>query len=932
MEQKSNWFSAHTHSNFSSLDGMTPVESIVAKVAKMGQPALALTDHGNMANVVQLYLSAKKHNIISFAGVEAYLLDPDTTIEDITPSEDKAVNKAKRVPDRFHIGLLALDLEGYQALIKAVSLSHTRPRFNRFPRFLLSDLAELAEEAGEHIAVTTGCYFGFVQQTLVNENAKKAENIIKMYANWFPNTFVEVQNHSIVHDQDNERNPLTDEDIVAELVGMADRLGLPILATQDSHYLNGKDKKAHSLMKRMVYGGKDDEFPGDSFHIASADWMKEHYDKKTWAKVEEGSKQLLELNDFHLPPLDKYKAQIPSLVKNPYKEVATKCVTALEEMPIKSANKRKAYEERLQYELDVIKDLGMAGYFMLVWDYVQWCNQKKICIEARGSANGSLVCYLLGITQVDPIKWNLIFDRFLSRDRIKPPDIDMDIEDTSRDRVVNYLEKHFDTVRIGTWSKLGVNEEGKGSVLVSYKSYITKKPENKGKEKMLYATLQTIEDVKRFNKDDYEGLQLISEMGGVYRSYGVHAGGILISGKDQQIDSFVPKMLVASSNTEVSQFDMDDVEKLGFLKLDILGQTTLTVMRDCQEYIGRENPNDFSWIPEDDESACKILREGRMDNGIFHFEGYTKAKGGKNMGIKSVKDAILATGLFMPGAMNTGQTQMYLERRKSVDARSSVKYIHPIWEANLKDTYGAVIFQEQVIGIMRGLGMSVEGVNTFFSIVKSSGAGAVGENMIKLEKMRKEFDELCIKAGITKPKDIQTAWDSTAGFVSYGFNRAHATGYGLRSYRCAYLKAHYPLEFMSALLKSWAGTDKEILYVREARTIGVRILPPDINISKASWTLDRNAKAIRRGLVSIKGVGVTASEVIEQNAPYKDMADLLARSSGRTVTGGKTYLKDGKMTGTLLKLFEAGALDSLIKAQKHNDKYQELIRKDPPPF
>ena len=355
---------------------------------------------------------------------------------------------------------------------------------------------------------------------------------------------------------------------------------------------------------------------------------------------------------------------------------------------------------------------------------------------------------------------------------------------------------------------------------------------------------------------------------------------------------------------------MDDVEKLGFLKLDILGQTTLSVMRTCQELVGKDNPTDFTWIPEDDTEACKILREGRTDNGIFHFEGYTKAKGGKSMGIKSTKDAIIATGLFMPGAMNTGQTELYLDRRRNIELRGKVKYIHPAFEKALKDTYGTVIFQEQVINIMRGLGMSIDGVNVFFKIVKSSGAGAVEENNKRLDKMREEFNELCLAAGI-HDKDVQKAWDSTAGFVSYGFNRAHATGYGLRSYRCAYLKAHYPLEFMAALLQSWAGTDKEALYVREARRIGIRILPPDVNISGASWTLDRKYKAIRRGLVSIKGVGVGAADSIASNAPYVSVSDLISKTDTRAVTGGKTYAKDKKLNGVLAKLESAGAFKSL---------------------
>lgn len=892
----SKWWSAHTHSQFSVLDGMTPVPLIVAKAAQLGQPAVGLTDHGNMAGTVQLYKSCKQHGLAAFPGVEAYLLDPYASLEDKNPA-------------RYHIGLLALNLNGYRGLMRTVNASHTRPRFSRFPRITLEDLDGLAEAAGNDVALMTGCYFGYVQQSLVNDGPAKAEAVIKMYASMFPNTYVELQNHSICHDKDGELAPETDDDIVTALADIAERVGLPVIATQDSHYLDQHDRAAHALMKRMVYGGVDDEFPGDSFHVASDEWVADHYDPYVWDRVEEGMTDLLSKHGLIIPALDTFKAHVPNTVKDPQKAVVKLCLEALAEYePAK--RKRRIYEDRIEYELGIINDLGMAGYFMLVRNYVEWCSDKGICIEARGSANGSLVCFLLGITQVDPIKWGLLFDRFLSRDRIKPPDVDMDVEDVQRERLIGYLQRTFDTMRIGTWGKLGVRADGKGSVLQTYISYLNRGADKEDKQRV-YQRIQDIRDVESYNEADFLGLMRLGEMNSVYKSYGVHAGGILLSGKDQRIDDYVPKMLVASSGMEVSQFDMDDVEQLGYLKLDILGQATLTVMRMCQEMIGRQDPTDFTWIPDNDAAACKILREGRTDNGIFHFEGYTKAKGGKQMGIRTTMDAVLATGLFMPGAMNTGQTDLYLERRADPDKRARVKYIHPAFEAALKDTYGAVVFQEQVINIMRGLGMSVEGINTFFKVVKDSGQGAVSRNNKRMKEVRKEFDNLCRAAGIAD-KDIPKAWDSTAGFVSYGFNRAHATGYGLRSYRCAYLKAHYPLEFMTALLQVWAGRDKETLYVREARHMKIRILPPDVNISGVVWTLDRKAKAIRRGLLSIKGVGVAAAENIADNAPYTSMQDLIDRTDSRAVTGGKSYAKDGTLNGVLAKLRDANALKSII--------------------
>lgn len=895
----SNWFSAHTHTQFSPLDGMSKVPDVVARAAKYGQPAVGFTEHGNMAGAIQAYTAGKKHDVMTYLGVEAYLLDPYTVLEDVQ-------KRGAPKPKRYHLGLLATSYDGYRALSGLVSASHTRPRFSRYPRITLDDLAQLSEDAADDIVLTTGCYFGLIQQALVNDGELKAEALVRMYAKWFPHTYVEVQHHSICHDEEGIVNLMDDDDIVVAMMGIADKIGLPVIATQDSHYLDQKEKSAHALMKRMVYGGVEDEFPGDAFHVASTGWVSEHYTDEQWSRIEEGHADMLDRYALSIPALDNYKVHVPQLTDDPLRAMWRLCNKALDDY---APRMRKRYDKRLRYEMDVVEELGMAGYFMLWVTVLRYMSSKGICYEARGSANASLFCFLLGITQVDPLKWDLTehsFDRFLSVDRIKPPDVDMDVEDVARQRIIAYLSRSFDVLPIGTWSKLGVNDEGKGSVLVSYKAGMARDMDKEEKQRF-YARIQTIDDVKRYYPQDYNALARMAGMD-VFKSYGVHASGILISGSDQRIADYVPHMLVASSNTTVSQFDQDDVEQLGFLKLDLLGQNTLTIMRRCQEMIGRTDPTDFTWIPLDDSKACAILREGRTDNGIFHFEGYTKAKGGKEMGIRTTKDAVLASALFMPGAMDTGQKDMYLHRRRDVSARDRVKYLHPVYEEALKVTHGAVVFQDQVVQIMRGLGMSIAGVNSFFKIVKDSGSGAVVRNSERLAALHDEFEDLCDAAGID---DVEAAWGQTAGFVAYGFNRAHATGYGLRSYRCAYLKAHYPLEFMTALLQSWTGTDKETLYIRECRRLGIRILPADVNVSGTTWTIDRRRKAILRPLSSIKGVGYGAAESIEANAPYTDLQDLIDRTDSRLVTGGKAYGKDGSLNGVLAHLRNAGALKSL---------------------
>lgn len=922
------WFSAHTHTIYSSLDAIAPPKKIVEKAVLLGHPALAFTDHGNMAGVVQGYKACKAADIPFSPGVEAYLIDPEYDGNPLDPKKGTKVG-------RFHVGLLALDHEGYVALVKFVSKTHTRPRFNRFARCTLDDLATLGQEAGDHIALTTGCFFGLVQQSLIGDGGMtKAQRIIKMYANWFPHTFVELQNHNIDHGEQEHANGAikTDNDIVKALHDMADRLSLPVITTQDSHYVDKTERKAHRMMKTMVYGSTEDAFPGDYFHFPQEAFVRSHYKPQQWEASLDGLDHLRSLIKVTIPPLDKYQMHVPQVVKNDAPGMLqTHLKSAMQQFVFEG---KKKYEDRLIYELDVINHLGMANYFLMWKRIVEFCRSKRIAIEARGSANGSLVCYLLGITQVDPIVRKTDFERFLSKDRKKPPDIDMDVEDVNRERVITFIQRTWPgSTRIGTWSKLGATEDDKtgdvkGAVLVTYKSFRARQAEAEAKERganaegmkrakqAVYAKLQSLEDVETFyGAQDYDALVELANVGqgvqgnkyGVYKSYGVHAAGVLLSGESVKIEDYVPTMLVASSNTTVTQFDQDDVEEFGLLKNDVLGQATLTVMRVCQQLMGREDPTDFSWIEDDDPDACRQLREGRTDTGIFHYEGFTKAKGGREMGIRSTRDAILGQALYMPGAMDSGQKDLYIRHRRDKEARDSMTYIHPIFETVLKPTYGAFIFQEQVINIMRGLGMDLESINAFFKIVKDSGAGALARNADRIAPLKDKYDSCCKVNGIDK-EDGDAAWVSLAGFVAYGFNKAHATGYGIRSYRCAYLKAHYPLEFMTALLQVQSGTKKEPIYAREARRIGIRLLPPDVNVSTSTWTLDRKAKAIRKGLTSIAGIGPSTADAIVANAPYSSVTDLAQRSK---INGYKNWESERKHAGAMRSLYDVGAFDDM---------------------
>lgn len=920
------YFSVHTHSSFSALDGMSEVKHLVAKAAKLGHPAMALTDHGHMGGTVQLYKACKDQGIMPYPAVEAYLVPDHAEVWD---------GKAPR----YHLGILALSFKGYQALIRLVSRSYTRPQFNRFPRIDWNDLALLSQEARNDIAITTGCYFGLPIQTLVSEtvdpvkglnfgklnNRNKAKSVIQTYARLFPNTYVELQNHHTPH-PDN----WTDTQICNEMFGIAQEVGLPVVVTQDTHYLDVRHSVAHTLMKRSTYGGMDDGFPGDSYHFASTRFVERHHQPEHWEAAQEGFQDLLDRNRVSLPALDTFRAHIPEVTTDPLRGVTQLVTRRLQELastgllgastgrPGKPAEVLARYQERLDHELEVIDYLNIAGYFALVLQIVLWCQRNDVFVEARGSANGSLVCFLLGITQVDPLKWGTSFERFLSKDRKKPPDVDLDVSYTERGKLLTYISSHFPTQQIGTFQKLGINDEGQGSIMVTYKAGLRKQLGDEKFRELGLGALKTVEDVQGYDEKDYQALKYLSNME-VKRSYGVHAAGLLISAPSLKVEDYVPTILVASSNTKVTNFVGTDLDELGFCKVDVLGQITLTAMMKCQELMGQgRKKDDFSWIPYDDKPTMATISQGRLDTGIFHFDKFTKARGAKDMQPRNTMELCLAQGLFLPGAMDTGQTSAYLKRRKMTreERLQDIEYIHPAWEHALAKTYGTVIFQEQVIDILRELGMSIEAINIFFKLVKDSASGSLGRNAERMKVVKEEFGKACQRNGI---EDSEAAYHSFAGLIAYAFNFNHAVGYGIRAYRTAYLKTHYPLEYMTALL-TYAGSEMEPKYVVECRRIGIRVLPPDINLSSESWTMDKKRNAIRRGLGAIKGIGPKAATDLILNQPFKSIKDVYLRC-GRSVTGGDQYMitKDHRdLIGTMKVLLDSGAFESSFNISRYS--------------
>lgn len=891
----SNFFHTHAHSHYSTLDGMSPVKEMIARVIENKQPGMALTDHGNMSGTFQLYKGLRKAGLLPFPGIEAYL------VSDI---QDKTAK-------RYHVTMFALTTEGYFGLVQLTTQSHQRENYHFKP---LMDFAmlEAARDAGilDGVVATTGCWFGWVQQAF-EEHAptvmmsidtfdqwttefrgayRQAEKRAKRLASIFPNFFVEAQHHH----QD------ADDVLVLLLHVLAVECGLPFIITQDAHYCDRGEVSLHGLMKALAYGGDpgDVSFPGDSYHLASTQWIRSHYIgmEDVWSDAESTYTYLIDNHAVSIPWLDKYQYHIPKIVDNPQQIMVRQC--------LKEKTRRnlpQKYADLLDYECDIIGKLGFADYFILIARMCNFCHERGILINARGSANGSLVCWLMGITEIDPILWKTNFDRFLSLDRERPPDIDMDIEFDRREEVIAWLRQQHEVANIGTYMRLGVSEdEDRGGIFVTFLSSERRRLGDVA-YKATYGAVKGLNDLRVVKGNRFvDKLLKLGEMK-VYRSPGVHAAGYLLGTKSHPIAGQMPLMLIPSSETMVTQMTMEDVEDGGWTKVDLLGLRTLSVMRRAMKMVGMK-----SWheIPLNDSKVMSMLRQGRMDTGVFQLEGGAASRGCREVKVNSVHDLILVNALYRPATMNAGHKDTYLRNRND---KSRIIIPHPLFAPILEPTYGIPVYQEQVMDMLRALTFPTIELNRMLKAIKASNGNIHGASQT-FNELKSLFIGNAAKAGLSE-EEADEAWDFISTFNEYSFNKAHSTAYGLLGYRTAWMKVHHPLEYQTALLSVWAGTKNENRYVAETRRTGIRILPADINISGASWTIDKQRNAIRRGLVSIKGVGEKAAIEIAENRPYSSVQDLIDRTNGRIVTGGKTY--PNEMKGVLAALHGARALQSV---------------------
>ncbi len=850
----------HLHTDYSLLDGACRIDKLMEKVSKSNMKAVAITDHGNLFGTFNFYITAKKYGIKPIIGCEVYI------VNDI---------KEKKREKKNHLILLVKNDIGYHNLVKLVSISYVegfygRPRIDK----------ELLFKYREGLIALSSCLQGEIPQYILQNNVEKARKAIKEYINIFgkENFFIELQDQGI--EEEKWVNP--------KLVELAKEFNLDVVATNDCHYIDKEDAEAHDVLLCIQTGKtlKDKErltFKTDEFYVKTAEEM---YTRFNWIpEAVSNSEKIAEMCNFEFdldsrhypeftPPegkdLDEYFKEI---VYNGFKERLPEI-----EGKLKKINKTlEDYKKRLEYEIDVIIKQNYASYFLIVWEFVNYSKKNKIPVgPGRGSAAGSLVSYCMGITEIDPIEYDLFFERFLNPERISPPDIDIDFCQIRRELVREHLVEVYGNdcvVNITTFGTLQTKAAFKDVARVFGISFddanrIAKNVIPNGVSLKEALKDQSVKKEIRKNKQLGKIFEIAQRLEGLNRHCSVHAAGVVIS--PEPITEYVP-IYKTSKNIIATQFNMKEVEKLGLLKMDLLGLITLTVidytLEGIKKLYGKEI--DINKIPKDDRKTYELFSKGNT-MGVFQFESKGMRKNLIKLEPNKFSDLAAMNALYRPGPIGGGMIDEYIERKKG---RKKITYPHPILEPILKDTYGIIVFQEQVMQIASSLANFTMGEAD--TLRKAMGK----KQRDIMEKMKKRFIEGAKKNKINEKKALEI-YNLIEKFAEYGFNKSHSVAYAWVAYQTAYLKANYPIPFMAALLTSEKGDPKKLAqYIIECKNMGLNIFPPNINESSVDFTPSK--EGIIFGLSAIKNVGTAAIKAIiserEKNGPFKHFKDFLKR-------------------------------------------------------
>ena len=896
----------HVHSHYSLLDGLPKIDELLDYAKELGMDSLAITDHGVMYGAVEFYKKAKAKGIKPIIGCEVYV-----AFEKLT---DKRPNVDSK---RNHLILLAKNEQGYKNLVKLVSIAHLdgfyyKPRIDE----------ELLEKYAEGLIGLTACIQGKVPRLLLSNQDEEAERIAVKYEKIFGkgNFYLELQHHEHIPEQQTANR---------KLIALSKKTGIPLIATNDLHYLRKEDAEAQDVLM-LINTGADANDPErlsmthENFSMYSPDEMADFF-KDTPEAIENTQKIAdqctfqMELGKTKLPvfPLPEGKTAMQFL-----EELCAKGLTIRY-----GENPDAKVLERMKYELSVIAKTGFEGYFLIVQDFVNWAKQNRIVVgPGRGSAGGSLVAYLTNITNVDPLKHNLLFERFLNPERISMPDIDMDFADRRRDEVIKYVAEKYGAdhvaqiITFGTMAARAVIRDVGRALQYTY-SYCDQMAKLIPMGMDLAETLEKVDEFKEKYDTDPMAKRLIDlgkKLEGVARHASTHACGVVISAAP--LTDSVPLQRPKEEEVGIiTQYEGHSVEDLGLLKMDFLGLKNLTIIEDtlARIYVLHENLKiDLDTIPYDDAKTFKLLQEA-LTTSVFQLESDGMKRYLKELMPSTFEDITAMVALYRPGPMQF--IPDYIERKHG---KQTISYLHPKLEPILRETQGICIYQEQLMKIAQEVcGFTLGEADVLRK--------AVGKKIKELlDAQESKFIEGAIKNGASK-KVGEELWQWILPFASYGFNKSHSAAYATIAYQTAYLKAHYPVEFMASVLTSERADVERISFlIDECKKMSVEVLAPNINESLKNFTVVPGKNQIRFGLLAIKNVGVNIVDaVVEERkvaGPFKSIGDFIHRIKSKDLNkkSMEALIKSGAFDQFAERNQLLENLEKMLEIARENNKKQ----------
>jgi DNA polymerase-3 subunit alpha len=886
--ENSNYVHLHNHTQYSLLDGLTKVGPLIDFVKENGMHAVAKTDHGTLSGTIEFYKEAKAKGIKPIVGIELYVAARKHT--------DKDSQKDK---NRFHIILLAMNQIGYQNLMRLSTIANLEG-FYYHPRID----HELLEKYNEGMIAMSACMGGEIGSYINEGQDKKAEEIALWYKKVFSDRYyLEVQDHG------HPENPMANKEqnmVNNKIIKLAEKLDIPAVATVDAHYLKPEDQEAHEILlcvgtgsflseqKRMslkeypLYVEKPEEL--------IKRWGTEHPDFiiNTKAIADRCNLELklgkTMLPKFQVPKGQTERSYLDQLVyRGLVDRYAPQKNIDISGLTIAQAKKLlpKSIIERADYELDVVDSMNFSGYFLIIWDFIKWGKDNKIVFgPGRGSAAGSIISYALRITELDPLKYDLLFERFLNPDRISMPDIDIDIQDSRRDEVIKYCIEKYGKDRVAnivTFGRMAARAAVRDVARVLQVPYseadrVAKMipPPVQGRHTPLSALIKDNQELKeeyQSNPTSKQVLDMAIRLEGTVRSHGVHAAGVVIAPDD--IVKFVP-LEMAQKGVLATQYPMGPIEDLGLLKMDFLGLSNLTTIKNALRIIRKVYKKEFDVddIPLDDAKIYRLLGKGDT-TGVFQLESAGMKRYLKQLKPSVFEDIIAMVALYRPGPMQF--IDEFIARK---NGEKEIIYMHPKMKNALRNTYGVIVYQEQVMQISRDLCGFTGGQSDTLR-------KGIGKKIPEtLAKMKVEFIEGAIKNSGADRKQMEIFWKQLEDFAAYCFNKSHAACYAMVSYWTAYLKAYYPAAFMAALMTSdYDDTDRLAIEISECKHMGLKVLPPDVNQSYHEFGVVPHTKdqapEIRFGMDAVKNVGHGAvAEIIrarEECGAFTSLADFLQK-------------------------------------------------------